>query len=105
MNLFTKVPDFTVQSFFGGSSIILLKGFKKILEKLSPMHHATELFNQVKEINGGISQLNKEIILLVTDGCGDYNVTHSSVRGSLMTLFLQTNSDMPVTIRTCPTQS
>lgn len=69
------------------------------------MHHATERFNQVKEINGGIAQLSKEIILLVTDGGGDHNVTQASVRGSLMALLLQTNSDMPVTIRTFPTQN
>ena len=103
INLFSDLPDSTIQSFFVAWAIILLK--KKIFEKSSLLRYATELYNQVKETNGGNSQLNKEIPLLVTNGGGYHNVTYASVQISLITLVFQLNKIMFVAMRICPTQS
>ena len=64
-----------------------------------------ELCNQLREINGNSSELSKKILLIVTDGGGDHNATHASVKASLICLFLQFNIDMLVAMRTCPTES
>ena len=77
----------------------------RIFEKSSAMRHATELSNQLKEMQGGFEEIIKEILILVTDGRGDHNVTHASVRICLIALFLHLNTDMLVAMRTCPTQS
>ena len=74
----------------------------RIFEKSSALRHAVELSNQVKEMNNGSSQLTKEVLLPVTDGGGDHNVTHASVQIALIALFLQLNTDMIVAMRTCP---
>ena len=89
VNLFAEIPDSSMQSFFGANTLKY-----RIFEKSSPMRHATEL--HIKEMNNSIPQLSKEILLLVTDGGGDHNVTHASVQASLIALFLQFNTDMLV---------
>ena len=52
-----------------------------------------------------LEELCKEILVLVTDGGGDHNVTHASVQVALICLFLYLDLDMLVAMCTCPTQS
>ena len=103
VNFFAEIPDSGTSSFFSVTDTNTLKD--RIFEKSSALRHAVELSDQVREMNNGSSQLTKEVLLLVTDGGGDHNVTHASVQIALIALFLQLNTDMIVGKRKCPTQS
>ena len=45
------------------------------------------------------------MLLLVIDGGGDHNVTHTSVQANLIATFVKLDLDFLFAIRTCPTQS
>ena len=77
----------------------------RVFQKSSRFRHVTEIHNQLEALNDSEVSSAKEILLLVTDGGGDHNVTHTSVQLSLGALFLNLNLDMLVAMRTCPTQS
>ena len=76
-----------------------------MFEKSSPIRHATELYHQVCKMNDYETELFKEILLVVTEGGGDHNVSHASVQVALICIFLHLDLDMLVAMRTCPTQS
>ena len=103
VNFFAEIPDSGTSSFFTGEAMTSLKD--RIFEKSSPMGHSTELSKQVKVKQGGVQEFNNEVLLLVTDGGGDHNITHVSVKISHISLLLHINTDMLLAMRTCPTQS
>lgn len=104
VNLFNDIPEKVDQSFFGGKVFTTVKD--RIFEKSSPMRHAAELTDQIRNnfSNDGVTCSN-EILFIYTDGGGDHNVTNPTVKISLLALFVHLDVDMLVAIRTCPTQS
>ena len=86
VNLFTEIPDTITSSFFSGTPNVTLKDH--MFEKSSPIRHATELYHQVCKMNDCETELFKEILLVVTDGGGDHNVSHASVQVALIYIFL-----------------
>ena len=64
--------------------------------------HGTELSAQIKN---QVNDLSKSILMLITDGGGDHNITHASVQASLLALFVSQDLDFLCAMRTCPTQS
>ena len=90
------VPESIDGSFYDGQVYVGLK--ENCFEPSSLIRHITELFNIIKD-------KNKEIICLYTDGGPDHRVTYISVQISLIALFLKTNADMLVAIRTPPQHS
>ena len=101
--MFTEIPDTITSSFFSGTPNVTLKD--SVFEKSSPIRHATELYHQVCKMNDCETELFKEILLVVTDSGGDHNVSHASVQVALICIFLHLDLDIPVAMRTCPTQS
>ena len=100
VNLFVEIPESSKDTFFCGQPNVTLKD--RIFQKSSPLRHATELSAQITE---RIEDFYKPILLLVTDGGGDHNVTHGSVQASLVALFIHRDLDFLCAMRTCPTQS
>ena len=49
--------------------------------------------------------LDKEIMLIYSDGRGEHNVTFYSTKVSFICLLLQIDVDMLIVLRCCPTQS
>ena len=92
---FFAIPKNSKQSFFSGQPSVVLKD--RIFQKSSPLRHGAEL---TKEIENATSML-----LLVTDGGGDHNVTHASVQANLIVTFVILDLDFLFAMRTCPTQS
>ena len=101
--LVCDIPDSIKSSFITGTPYITTK--EKIFQKSDSFHHATELANifHANDSTDGIS-LDKQILLMYSDGGADHNVTFNS-KISLISLFSQLDFDMPVALRSCPTQS
>ena len=73
---------------------------KKIcFEPSSPIRHITEIYRIIKD-----KVKNKEVICLYTHG-PDRRVTYISVQIALIVLFLKTNADMVIAVRTPPQHS
>ena len=100
VNLFVEIPESSKETFFTGQPTVTLKD--RIFQKSGPLRHGTELSGQIKD---RINDFWKSILLLVTDGGGDHNVTHASVQASLVALFIDLDLDFLCAMRTCPTQS
>lgn len=100
VNLVVDIPESTKETFFAGKPLVTLKD--RIFQKSGPMRHGKELSTQ---INNLVDDFWKPILLLITDGGGDHNITHASVQASLLALFIDLDLDFLCAMRTCPTQS
>ena len=70
------------------------------------MQHARELGNILQSrYSPNCEALTESILLLYTSGAGNHNITNASVQISLLCLFPELDLDMPIAVRTCPTQS
>ena len=99
-----EIPESTSDSFYQGIPYVTTK--ERIFQSSGPFRHAAEMLNIIQaDFSTDQVQLAEEILAIYSDGGGDHNVTHGSVQVSLLCLFLQTNVDMLIAIRTCPTQS
>ena len=67
----------------------------RIFQKSSPLRHGAELTKQIENA--------KPMVLLVTDGGGDHNVTNASVQANLIATFVKLDLDFLFAMRTCPT--
>ena len=73
------------------------------LEPSIPVSHATELtkiLHEEKSADG--VNLDKNILLLFTDGGPDHQVTNDTVKLSLATLFMNLDLDCLIALRTAP---
>ena len=100
VNLFVEIPESSKDTFFSGQPTVTLKD--RIFQKSGPLRHGAELSGQIKD---RINDFWKSILLLVTDGGGDHNVTNPSVQAGLVSLFVDLDLDFLCAMRTCPTQS
>jgi len=76
---------------------VFLKDY--IFEASCPTRHKAELGRQMKEL-----YLTVVAIIMYTDGGTDYNCKHMSIRLGLFPLFLETDLDNMVVVRTAPAQ-
>ena len=93
-----NTPDSIEGSFYDGQVYVGIK--ENCFQASSPIRHMTELSQIMKTEN-----IEKEIICLYTDGGPDHRVTYLSVQVSLICLFLRTNADMVIEVRTPPQNS
>ena len=93
-----NIPESIEGSFYDGQVSVGVK--EHCFEPSSPIRHVTELYNIIKD-----SKNDKEIICMYTDGGPDHRVTYISVQISLIALFLKTNADMVMAVRTPPQHS
>ena len=102
--LCAEIPERISDSYFTGKITVTSKD--RVFQASTPMRHVRELGNILQaSYSSNCERLDKPVLLLYTDGGGDYNVTHASVQISLLCLFLELDLDMLVAVRTCPTQS
>lgn len=87
-------PPTNEQSWYSGKPEVILKD--SIFEASSAFRHATEL---LRRINSGE---RRPILFLGTDGGPDHNVTNIQVILSLVAVFLESEADCLVAVRTPP---
>ena len=102
VNLFCEIPDIRTTFFYGGNAAVTIKD--RVFEKSNAMRHYTELCAQIREMDDSLI-MKEELLMLVTDGGSDHNISHASVQVALICLFMQLDLDMLVAMRTCLSQS
>ena len=98
VTLRVNVPDSIDGSFYDGQVYVGIK--ENCFEASSPIRHMAELYNVIQR-----EEIKKPILCFYTDGGPDHRVTYASVQIALICLFLKTDSDMIIAVRTPPQNS
>ena len=99
----SEIPNTAKESFLSDRPLVTTKD--KVFEPSDPFRHSAELTSILRSHYATDAfNLDKEILLMFTDGGGDH-ITRISTQVSLIRLFIQLNLNMLIALRCCPTQS
>ena len=100
----SEIPNTAKESLLSGRPFVTTKD--KVFEPSDRFHHGAELTSILRsQYSTDAASLDREILLMFTDGGGDHNITRISTQVSLICLFIQLNLEMLIALRCCPTQS
>ncbi|GET59608.1 hypothetical protein GLOIN_2v1779779 [Rhizophagus irregularis DAOM 181602=DAOM 197198] len=101
VTLFVNIPDNISESFYDGKVYVCYKD--TVFQPSSALRNSTEFFNLVNQQYQ--NQPLPSILSLYTDGSPDHRCTFGSVQVALICLFLASDFDMLIAVRTVPHHS
>ncbi len=104
IDFIVNIPENCNDSFYRGDIHVTLK--EKIFEPSNPVRHATETIKILRSVHSDDDvNLNKPILLKMSDGGPDQRCTFLGVQLANLLLFMALDLDLLVHIRTAPGQS